>query len=277
VAAEVHDNVHYKKLIQYQPQNRGPEKTSLTYNALKGELQDGNIKVLDNDMFKSKYFQNKPITIEQMQQSAELAKYIGFARSDAKADFFMVGTSVIIDSGKNAATGEFLCTGVMTLKTFSTASGEDIAAETTSQTASGLNPNDCAAQVSKKMAALGGPIVNARIQEYWKRRSTYGREYVLTLQGASLPDSATRGLSKALKAIEGVEKTTLRSQNDTEYQLIVVYKGESFKDELDDKLDTLPAFAARHSRVESDQITICMAACAPTAFATQAAPKSKKK
>jgi hypothetical protein len=277
VAAEDHDNVHYKKLIKYQPQNRGPEKTSLTYNALKGQLQDYDVKVLDNDLFKSKYFQNKPITIEQMQQSDALAKYVGFARSDAKADFFMVGTSVIIDSGKSPATGEFLCTGVLTVKTFSTASGEDIASETTSEAAAGMNPNDCAANVSKKLAAVNGPVVSSRIQEYWKRRSTYGREFVVTLQGSGLADAATRGLLKSVKAIEGVEKTTLRSQTDSEYQLVVVYRGEDFKDQLDDKLDILPAFGTRRSRVEADQIVICMSACAPATPAGAAPVKGKKK
>jgi len=283
VAAEEHDNVHYKKLIRYQPQNRGPEKTSLTYNALKGQMQDYDLKVLDNDLFKSKYFQNKPVTIEQMQQSADLARYVGFARSDARADFFMLGTSVIIDSGRNPATGEYACTGVMTVKTFSTASGEDIAAETTAESASGQNANDCAANVSKKLAAVGGPAVSARIAEYWKRRGTYGHEYIITLQGKDLGDAATRGLSKAIKAIEGVEKSTLRSQTDSEYQLVVVYKGESLKDEIDDRLDALPAFAARRSRVENDQITICMNTCAATAPAAPAAvpaavpAKGKKK
>jgi hypothetical protein len=163
----------------------------------------------------------------------------------------------------------------MTVKTYSTASGEDIASETTSETAAGINANDCAARAAKKMAATGGPIVSSRVQEYWKRRNAYGREFVVTLQGSGLPDSATRGLTKAVKAIEGVEKATLRSQTDNEYQLVVVYKGESLKDELDDRLDALPAFAARRSRVESDQITICMTTCGPVTAA--ATTKGRKK
>jgi hypothetical protein len=275
VAAEDHDNVHYKKLIRYQPQNRGPEKTSQTYNALKGQLQDYDLKVLDNDVFRSKYFKNRPITIEQMQQSEELAKYVDFARADAKADFFMVGSSIIIDSGRNDATGDFRCTGVMTVKTYSTASKEDIASETTSETAAGINPNDCAGNLAKKLAATGGAVVSNRVQEYWKRRNAYGREFIVTLQGSGLADAATRGLFKSVKAIEGVEKTTLRSQSDNEYQLVVVYKGEAFKDELDDKLDAIPSYAARRSRVEGDQITICMSSCAPAASAAPA--KGKKK
>lgn len=261
VAAQERDKVRYKRLVRYQPQNRGPEKTSLTYGALKGQLQDYDLKVLDNDMFKSTYFKNKPVTIEQLQNSAELARYVGFARHDAKADFFMLGTSVIVDSGRSDTTGEFLCTGVLTLKTFSTASGEDIASETTSETAAGTNANDCAAAVAKKMAAVGGPVISARVQEYWKRRSMYGREYLVTLQGSALPDAATRGLLKSVKGIAGVEKATLRSQTDSEYELVVVYKGDGLKDALDDQLDALPAFAARRSRVEADRITICLNGC----------------
>lgn len=266
VYSEEHDDVRYKKLIKYQPQNRGPEQISMTYNAFKGRMQEYDLKVLDNDLFRSKYFKNKPITIEQMQKGEELAKYVGYARTDAKADFFLVGSSILIDGGTSSVTGEALCTGVMTVKIFSTISSEDIASDTTSETAAGRNADDCAANVAKKLAAVGGPIISARVQDYWKRRNTYGREYVITLQGAALPDSATRGLSKALKSVPGVEKATLRSQNETEYQMVVVYKGESLKDELDDKLDLNPLFAARHSRVDSDQILICMAACqAPAA------------
>ena len=276
VAAEDHDNVHYKKLVRYQPQNRGPEKTSQTYNALKGQLQDYDLKVLDNDLFRSKYFKNKPVTIEQMQQSEELARYVGFARTDAQADFFLVGSSIIIDSGRNEATGDFRCTGVMTVKTYSTASGEDIASETTSETAAGINPNDCAGMLAKKLAATGGAVISNRVQEYWKRRNAYGREFVVTLQGSGLGDAATRGLYKAVKAIEGVEKATLRSQTENEYQLVVVYKGESFKDALDDRLDANPSYAARHSRVEGEKITICMTSCPPAAPAAALA-KGKKK
>lgn len=273
VASEEHDDVRYKKLIKYQPQNRGPEQISMTYNAFKGRMQDYDLKVLDNDLFRSKYFKNKPITIEQMQKGEDLAKYVGFARTDAKADFFLVGSSILIDGGTSSVTGEALCTGVMTVKIFSTITSEDIASDTTSETAAGMNADDCAANVAKKLAGIGGPIISARVQDYWKRRNTYGREFIITLQGSALPDSATRGLSKALKGIPGVEKATLRSQNETEYQMVVVYKGESLKDELDDKLDVNPLFAARHSRVESDQILICMGVCQVAAVDNKAKKK----
>jgi hypothetical protein len=275
VASEEHDNVRYKKLVKYQPQNRGPEKTSQTYNALKGQLQDYDIKVLDNDLFKSRYFKNKPITIDQMQNSQELAKYVAYAKQDAKADFFMVGTSIIIDSGKNAATGETTCTGVMSVKTYSTASGEDIASETTSETGAGLNPNDCAGNVAKKLASFGGSTISARVQDYWKRRNTYGKEYILTLKGSSLPLMTRMAFAKAIKSVPGVVKDVQRSSSDTEYQVVVTYKGSDPIDQaVAMNLASQSAFANLDSRTDGDQVTLCLASCASMA---SKAPSGKKK
>lgn len=263
VASEEHDNVRYKKLVKYQPQNRGPEKNSLTYNALKGQLQDYDVKVLDNDMFRSRYFKNKPITIEQMQNSQELAKYVAFARQDAKADFFMVGTSIIIDNGKNNATGESICSGVMTVKTYSTVSGEDIASETASETAAGINANDCAANVSKKLANFGGSVISARIQDYWKRRNTYGKEYILTLKGAALPLMTRMAFANAVKSVPGVEKNVQRASSDKEYQVVVTYKGSDPIDQaVAMNLASNAAFANLDSRTDGDQVTLCLASCA---------------
>ena len=277
IASEEHDNVHYKKLIKYQPQNRGPEKTSLTYNALKGQFQDYDLKVLDNDMFRSKYFKNKPITIEQMENSVELSKYVAFAKTDAKADFFMVGSSIIIDSGINAATGENTCTGVMTVKTYSTVSSEDIASATVSERASGTNANDCAGKAAMKLAEVGGPIISSRIQEYWKRRNASGREYVVTLTGQNLTLMSRMAFSKAVKGVPGVDGVTQRTSGDKEYQLVVVYKGS---DPLDQSvamnLAANPGFSTLDSRTEGDQIFLCMGPCAKPVV--EAAPvKGKKK
>jgi hypothetical protein len=277
VASEEHDNVHYKKLIKYQPQNRGPEKTSKTYNALMGQFNDYDLKVLDNDLFRSKYFKNKPITIEQMQNSAELSKYVAFAKTDAKADFFLVGSSIIIDTGKNAATGESNCTGVMTIKTYSVVSGENIASETSSETASGVNADDCAAAAAKKLAGVGGPIISSRVQEYWKRRNTYGREYVVTLTGQSLSLMSRMAFSKAVKSVPGVEGDVQRASSDKEYQLVVTYKGT---DPLDQavamNLSANAVFASLDSRTDGNQITLCMGPCAKPAAETLSA-KGKQK
>lgn len=261
VASEEHDDVYYKKLVKLQPQNRGPEKISQTFNALKAELQAYDVKLLDNDMFKSRYFKNKPLTLEQMQNSEELAKYVAYARQDGKADFFMMGTTIIFDTGK--MNGEAICSGVMTVKTYSTMSGEDIASGTASETAAGINPNDCAGNVSRKLANFGGSEIAASIQDYWKRRNTYGKEYILTLKGVSLPLMTRTAFSKAVKSVPGVEKDVQRYSSDKEIQVVVTYKGSDPIDQaVAMNLASNSAFANLDSRTDGDQVTLCMASCA---------------
>lgn len=262
ISSEEHDNVYYKKLIKYQPQNSSPEKTSQTYNALMGQLQDYDLRVIDNDMFRSKYFKAKPITIERMQNSEDLSKYIAFAKKEANADFFMVGTSIIIDQGMNANTGDSECTGVATVKTYSTVDGESIASETISEAAAGKNINDCAGNLAKKLALVGGPIIGAKVQDYWKRRSTYGREFVLTLTGQALSLMVKSSFTKSLKNVPGIESNVQRSASDTEMQIVVTYKGTDPLDQaVFEALSSNPTFASLDSKTDGNQILLCMGPC----------------
>jgi hypothetical protein len=64
-----------------------------------------------------------------------LARFTAAAR-DEQADFFMMGNTIILDNGKNTATGLFVCDGLLSLKTFSTEDGSTIAAEARSESAS---------------------------------------------------------------------------------------------------------------------------------------------
>lgn len=263
VAAEKHDVEEYEKLVKYQPQGGQPEKTSQAYNALMAELQDYDLRVLDNDQFKSRYFKDQPLTIEQLQNGEQLSRYVRFARTEANADFFMVGTSIVIDSGKNPNTGDLECTGVVTVKTYSTLDGESIASETISEASVGRNLNECAANVAKKLASIGGPVLGARVQEYWKRRETYGREAVLTLKGANLPLMVRTAFARSLKAVPGVENSTQRTCNAQTCQFVVTYKGA---DPLDQAvamtLAENPAFATLDSRTDGNDVVLCMGPCA---------------
>lgn len=262
VEAEAHDNVKYKKLIRYQPHGGQPEKTSQAYNALVGQLQAYDLRVLDNDVFRSKYFKDTPLTIEKMQNGEALSKYVSYANSDAKADFFMVGNSIIIDSGKNPNTGDSQCTGVITVKTYSTVDGEAIASETFAEGGAGTNVNDCAARAAKKLARVGGPVIGARIQDYWKRRITYGREYVVTLSGINLPLAVKTTFTKALRGISGIENETQRSSGPRQVQFLVTYKGTELLDQaLASSLSSSTVFSNLDSRTVGNQITLCMGPC----------------
>ncbi len=71
VSAEDHNNTYFRKLVEYQPQNTGPDKKNYTYNELEGQPGDLDIKVIDNALFKSKYFGNCAITLDQLENGAE--------------------------------------------------------------------------------------------------------------------------------------------------------------------------------------------------------------
>jgi hypothetical protein len=263
VAMEAHDDVRYRKLVKYQPQNTGPEKTSQAYNALMGQLQDYDLRVLDNDVFRSRHFKDAPLTIEQMQNGEALTKYVAFARTEANADFFMVGNSIIIDSGKNRNTGDDQCTGLVTVKTYATADGEAIASETLSEAATGLNLNDCAGNVAKKLARIGGPLIGARVQEYWKRRATYGRELVVTLTGSPLPLMLKTQFSKAVRSLPGIEGDSQRVSNGKQLQLVVTYKGSEPLDQaLATQLSSNPSFANLDAHTDGNLLYFCMGPCA---------------
>ena len=105
IHAEDHDNVSFKSLVKYQPQGSAPETLNLTYGALVGQLQDYDLRVFDNDIFRSRYFKDKPLTLDQMVNGSELSRYGEFAKTEANADFFLAGTSVIVDTGKIPTTG----------------------------------------------------------------------------------------------------------------------------------------------------------------------------
>lgn len=280
IGAQSNDVEVYRKLVKYQPQGVAPEKTSQTFNAFMGQLQDYDLRVIDNDVFKSRYFAGRPLTIEQLQDGAELARYVAYARTDANADFFMVGTAVVFDGGQNPNTGFNECTGFVTLKTYSTVDGESIASETISEESAGRNINDCAAVLAKKMAGIGGPIIGARIQEYWKRRSAYGREYVLNLTGKSLPLMVRAAFTRAVKGIPGVENDVQRAASDKQLQVVVTYKGtEPIDQAVAMALASNPAFAELDSRTEGNLIQLCMGPCVePTALApaTSPSPPAKK-
>ena len=203
---EKHDNTYYKKLVRYQPRNAGPEKQNYTLRGISGIFQDYDIKIINNDIFKSKYFGNRPITLDKLQNGKELSKYAIFARKEANSDFFSVGSSVIIDTGKSSATGNSTCNGLTSVAIYSTSDGEEIASESVSESASGDSSDQCRGNIASKLAESLGKTVANRIQEYWKRREMYGREYVVTYSG-KLNLGGRTAFMNAVKKTQGVSQS----------------------------------------------------------------------
>lgn len=261
VNAESHNDQFYQRLIRYQPSNAKAEKVSQTYNALIGQLQDYDLRLIDNDLFRSRFFA-KPITLNDMTNGEALAKYVGYARAEAKADFFLVGTSVVIDSGKNEHTGEYNCSGLVTVKTYSTQSGESIASDTISETSSGIDPNGCAGNVARKLARIAGANIGARVQDYWKRRSTFGKDYVLTLSGAGMTLGMRVAFFKAIKGLAGMESVQQRTSTDSLIEVAVTYKGNDPIDQaVAESLSSNAAFSTLDAVSDGTHIQFCLGPC----------------
>jgi hypothetical protein len=262
VHAEDHDNVAYKHLVTYQPPQAQPQKISQTYNALTGQLGDYDLRVLDNDVFKSRYFGDHPITFDQLGSGGGLDRYVKFARTDADADYFMVGAAVIIDEGISPTLGEEVCTGVLTLKAYSTGTGEIIASGSVSEQASGVSLDSCAANASKKIASSAGQLIGAKIQEFWKTRTMYGQQFVITLKATSISLMAHAQFANALKSLPGVDSSSERLSNGQELQYIVSYKGsDSIPVALATALAANPTFSNLDGQADGEQITMCLGPC----------------
>lgn len=131
------ENEFFQNIKEYDVMSPKAESLNFTQPALQDAFTVYDIRALDNDVFKSKYFKGKPITSDKLANSAELANYVDAARKDAKADFFAIGVSYITDNGKNENTGRNTCDGNVFVKVYSTVDREVIAAGTFTETASG--------------------------------------------------------------------------------------------------------------------------------------------
>jgi hypothetical protein len=259
IKAERHDNVDYVHLVKYQPRSKAPSQVSLTYNAMKGSLQNYNLRVLDNDVFRSRYFGRKAITLDDMTKSAELAKYVTFARNDAKADYFMAGAVVLVDAGRNPNTGEMSCSGVFSFKTYSTSTSEDIAADTVSETASGMNADACSANLAQKLAVVAGEVAGPRIQTYFKNNATYGGQTIVTLTGGTLSTTARAAFLRGVKATPGVQRVDARVSSDSQLELVVAYNGEDPLDlALAGSLSSDSQFSRLGSRTSPGTVLMCL-------------------
>lgn len=264
VHSEDHDNTAYRHLITYQPPSAQLRNSQATYDALTSEMQGYDLKVLDNDVFRSRFFGDHPVTFNDLTATAGLDRYVNFARTDAKADYLMVGAAVIVDEDRSPTTGEEVCQGVLTLKAYSTSNSEIIASGTISERASGASIDSCAANASRKIAESAGRLIGAQIQEFWKARTMYGQQIVLTLKGASIPLMVHAQFSHALKSLPGVESSVERAASPQELEYVVSYKGADGLDiALASALGANPAFAnLAEGTSNGGELTMCLGPCA---------------
>ena len=218
------ENEFYQHIVEYAPRTPKVQNMNYTQPSLVNAFSEYDIRAIDNDIFKSKYFKGSPITADKLSNSAQLANYVNYARKEAKVDFFAIGVSYITDNGKNYNTGRNTCDGNVFVKIYSTQDGEVIASGSFTETASGNSADQARAAVAEKIGQELGEELANRIQNYWKKRLMYGSEYVVQVQGKFLPAERI-AINQAIKKAEGIQTVTLRSSDSTKSEFVVNYKG----------------------------------------------------
>ena len=218
------DHEFFTNVKEYQPKNGIPDKQNFTLKSLQGAFQTYDIKILDNDRFRSKYFKDEAMTIDRLENSESLDKYVKFARDEAKADFFSVGTSIIVDRGLSETTNSNVCDGMIAIKVYSTLDSEAIASGALTESASGNSPDQCRTAVADKIGVELGSVVANKIQEYWKKRQMYGMEYIVVLTG-EIPPMTRIQFTNTIKKVQGVSNVKQRTSEPGKYEFVISYNG----------------------------------------------------
>ena len=226
--ASASDSEHefFQNIKEYEPQNSSPEKQSLALKELQSAYQKYDIKILDNDRFRSKFFKNEVITIEKMENSKELDRYVKFARDEAHADFFSIGTANLVALGDDPNTGKKVCDGIVAIKVYSTLDGEVIASGALTESASGSSFEQCSAAVAVKIGNGLGEVISNKIQEYWKRRQMYGREYIVLLTG-EVSRQVRSQFTNTLSQVPGITNVVQRKSEPSLTEYVISYNGQS--------------------------------------------------
>ena len=261
INAEQKDVQSFRHLIEYQPQNVGPEKSNYTLQAVLRQTNRYDLAVKDADLFRNKYFQGKILTIDELNNATVLDKFVQSARDDG-SDYLMVGNSIIYNTGKNAATGQFTCDGLLSLKTYSTEDASVIAAEARSESSSGNTTDQCRANLANKLGDYGIGVVGAAVLEYWKRRDTYGREYQVVLRSlkGNLSEDAKDAFNEALEGLSGVSgKIVERRSTRSDMELSVTYKGDKpLSRALGSALKTQPMLVNAGRKTDGTKMIVCL-------------------
>lgn len=240
VNASGNDREFFAHVKVFQPKVLAPEKVNYTQGELQSAFQNYDLKVIDNAMIKNRYFKNKPISVVTLENTAEINNYANFARKNAKAEFFAIGTTVITDNGYNHNVGGYVCDGMTTIRVYSTFDGEAIASGTLTASAVGNSPDQGRAAVAKKIGGELGTTLSAKIQDYWKKRQMYGSEFTVSFTGNFKPIERIQ-LINYIRKLNGVSNVEQRDGNPGELEYSISYKGEeALGDSLFMELSTSP-------------------------------------
>jgi hypothetical protein len=262
--------------VKYQDASK-PIQSGDFFPGLAGTLGGGgyDLKVLNSADAKSQFFGDRKITAAILKDSAEMHKFIEFAHTQVRADFLMMGTSMVtMEPERSAATGSFGCMVTVSIDGYATAGAEQIIGVSQSASSNGTTVEECRANVSAKAARLVAPVVASQALTYWTNRAARGRQYTARLKGTSISYGMQAAFVKGLGQIAGATDVETRSRGADGVEATLTLKGKAeAMDAVYDAVSSQAAFASAKldATATGDVLTVCIASCADTL------PKKTKK
>ena len=255
------DIQNFVKYVEYQTPSTIPEKQNHTLNAIAQFASKYDLRLMDSDLFRSRYLKGRSMTIQQLLGDAELAKLAVAARQE-KADWFMVGSSHIYDRGRSNTTGQFVCDGAVSYKIYSVNDGTLMGGDTRTESSTGATTDTCRTNVARKLGEMTLSDVGPQILTYSKNRSMYGKEFTILVKSMSGAVSTRLGddLYVALDEISGTENIDIRTQDGKLVEITMTYKSDKpLTAELAKSLRKISPVLSNAERLQAGEtITLCI-------------------
>lgn len=255
------DIQNFVKYVEYQTPSITPERQNQTLNAIAQAASKYDLRLLDSDLFRSRYLKGRSMTIQQLLSDTELAKMALAARQE-KADWFMVGSSHIYDRGRSATTGQFVCDGAVSYKIYSVNDGTLMGGDTRTESSTAATTDTCRTNVARKLGEMTLSDVGPQILAYSKNRTMYGKEFTIFVKSISGAVSTRLGddLYIALDEIEGTENIDIRTQDGKQVEITMTYKGDKpLTAELAKSLRKINPVLSNAERLQANEtITLCI-------------------
>lgn len=139
------------------------------------------------------------------------------------ANFVARGEVMLINQGKNSATGQPEITAKIGSEIIDVNSGDVVASYSNTVTATSSNIDKAKAQVIKKAAVVAAKTLASQTLQTWQERAEKGRQYTVEIRNMTKARSQKLPFEKALKAIASISSQTSPATGVQTYT--VLYKG----------------------------------------------------
>ncbi|MCG2572936.1 hypothetical protein LVY74_05105 [Acinetobacter sp. ME22] len=251
----------FVRYVEYQTPSTKPESVNQTLNSIAQNAAKYDLRLMDSDLFRSKYLKGRHMSVQQLLSDSELSKFAAAARQE-KADWFMAGSSNIFDRGRSPVTGQYVCDGAVSFKVYSVDDATLMTGETRTESASGATAEACRANVASKLGQLALSTIGPQILNYSKNRSMYGKEITIFVKSVSNNVSTRLGddLFAALEDIQGADNINIRTQDGRLVEITMTYKSNKpVTVELAKALRNVsPVLASAERKQEGNTVTLCI-------------------